>query len=243
MSDWRQDTREDYQRKGLGVRAGYGAKPVLLLVDFINGFTDPSTPLGGDLTGQIAATKRLLAECRAQGQTIVYTTIAYAPDLRDAGMWIKKIPSLEILTKGSPMVEIDERVCPRRGERVVEKKFASAFFGTYLDAYLRGLGIDTVIMTGCTTSGCIRASAVDSIQYGYYTVVVGDAVGDRAKGPHDANLFDIEAKYGDVVSSHEVLTYLRSLEGTDGLAGQANVDFRRWWGAESPPAEDRRRGA
>ena len=243
MDDWRQQTREDYQRKGFGVRAGFGTTPVLLLVDFINGFTDPTTPLGGDLTGQIAATKRLLTECRAQGLAVVYTTIAYEPDLRDAGMWIKKIPSLEILTKGSPMVEIDERLRPLRGERVVEKKFASAFFGTDLDAYLRGLGINTVVMTGCTTSGCIRASAVDSIQYGYYTVVVGDAVGDRAKGPHDANLFDIEAKYGDVIPSHEVLTYLRSLRGTGGLATKANDDFRRWWGPESAAAEDRGHGA
>ena len=138
MDDWQSHTRRDYERKGFAVHAGYGAKPVLLLVDFINGFTDPATPLGGDLTSQIAVSKELMAAFRANGLPVVYTTIAYKPDLSDAGMWIKKIPSLEILTKGSPMVEIDERLRPLRGERVVEKKFASAFFGTNLDAYLRG---------------------------------------------------------------------------------------------------------
>ena len=242
MDDWQSHTRRDYERKGFAVHAGYGAKPVLLLVDFINGFTDPATPLGGDLTSQIAVSKELMAAFRANGLPVVYTTIAYKPDLSDAGMWIKKIPSLEILTKGSPMVEIDERLRPLRGERVVEKKFASAFFGTNLDAYLRGQGIDTIIMTGCTTSGCIRASAVDSIQYGYYTIVVGDAVGDRAEGPHEANLFDIDAKYGDVVAGIAVFDYLRSLMPSGAFAARADDDFRRWWSDDSSTAEDRRYG-
>ena len=135
-----------------------------------------------------------------QWSDVVYTTIAYEPDFRDAGLFIKKVPSLSILLKGSPMVEVDRRIAPLPGERVVEKKFASSFFGTDLAGYLKGLGVDTVIMTGCTTSGCVRASAIDSLQYGFLTVVVREGVGDRPEGTHEANLLDIDAKYGDVVS-------------------------------------------
>ncbi len=133
MADWREETLDDYQSKGLAVRMGYGAKPVLLVVDFINGFTDPSSPLGGDLTSELAATNELLAGFRAAGLPVVFTIIAYEPDLRDAGMWIRKVPSLEVLIKGTRMVEVDNRVAPLPGEYVLGKKFASAFFGTDLD--------------------------------------------------------------------------------------------------------------
>lgn len=240
MSDWRDDTFEDYQRKGLAVRMGFGARPVLLVVDFINGFTDPATPLGGDLSEEIAATAGLLDDFRAAGLPVVFTTIAYEPDLRDAGMWIKKVPSLSILVKGSRMVEIDDRLRPRPGETVVSKKYASAFFGTDLDADLKARGVDTIVMAGCTTSGCIRSSAVDSIQSGYYTIVVREAVGDRAEGPHEANLFDIEAKYGDVVSLDEAKEYLRSIvpagEGEGDIAAKAGDDFQRWWNQDAGTA-------
>ena len=236
MADWQRETGEEYRRKGLAARMGYGRRPVLLVVDFINGFTDPSTPLGGDFSAEIAVTLRLLEAFRAERLPIVYTTIAYQPDLRDAGMWVRKVPSLAILTKGSAMVEVDDRIRPAHGERVVGKKFASAFFGTELDAHLKGLGVDTVIMAGCTTSGCIRSSAIDAIQSGYFSIVVRDAVGDRAPGPHESNLFDIDAKYGDVVSSGDVLNYLRSLSADGGLAAKAQTDFRRWWDGQADDA-------
>jgi len=229
MSERQQRTHEDYRRKGFAGRMGFGRSPVLLVVDFINGFTDPATPLGGDFSGQLAVTDRLLKAFRGSHLPVVYTTVVYEPDLRDAGMWIKKVPSLEILVRGSAMVEIDARIPPASGERVVEKKFASAFFGTDLDAYLRGLGVDTVVMTGCTTSGCIRSSAIDTIQSGYHCIVVRDGVGDRAEGTHEANLFDIEAKYGDVLMSGEVLDYLSGLDAVGGLAAEARDDFQRWW--------------
>ena len=233
MDESQRKTLEDYRSKGLAVRMGYGARPVLLVVDFINGFTDPASPLGGDLSAELAATGDLLQAFRAAGLPVVYTTIAYAPDLRDAGMWIKKIPSLEILRKGSPMVEVDDRVRPLRGETVVSKKFASAFFGTNLDSHLKGRGVDTVIMTGCTTSGCIRSSAIDSLQHGFYTIVVADAVGDRAAGPHEANLFDIDAKYGDVVPSADVMRYLASIAAEGNFAAKAQDDFQRWWNRDT----------
>jgi nicotinamidase-related amidase len=233
MDDSRQETFDDYRRKGFAERSGYGVKPALLVVDFINGFTDPSTPLGGDLSRELAVTGELLAEFRRAGLPVVYTTIAYEPHLRDAGVFIKKVPSLSILVKGSRMVEVDERIRPSHGEAVIEKKFASAFFGTELDSYLKALAVDTVIMTGCTTSGCIRASAIDSMQYGFLTIVVGDAVGDRAQAPHEANLFDIDAKYGDVVPGREALDYVRSLVAAGGLAAKAHDDFQRWWNRDS----------
>jgi nicotinamidase-related amidase len=227
-SDYR-STLEDYKRKGFADRSGYGTRPALLVVDFINGFTDPASPLGGDYSSQLRVTQELLERFRRAGLPVVYTTIAYEPDYRDAGLFIKKIPSLGILLKGSRASQVDERIQPRRGEPVLEKKFASAFFGTELDFYLKGRGVDTVIMTGCTTSGCIRASAIDSLQYGFHTVVVRDGVGDRAQGPHEANLFDIDAKYGDVVSHQDVLVYLQGLAAATGMSGQASEDFQRWW--------------
>ena len=229
MNDWQRSTRADYERKGFAGRSGYGKSPVLLVVDFINGFTDPSSPLGGDFAWEINATRQLQDAFRRGRLPIVYTTIAYSEDLRDAGIFVKKVPSLAILQRGSPLIEVDKRIEPAAGEKVVEKKYASAFFGTNLDVDLRSLGVDTIIMAGCTTSGCIRASAIDSLQYGYHTIVVREAVGDRAAGPHEANLFDIDAKYGDVVPLKEALEYLGGFAAGAEFAARAQQDFDQWW--------------
>jgi len=229
MSDWQRDTRADYQRKGFASRSGYGRSPAFVIVDFINGFTDPTTPLGGDFAWQINATRQLLDAFRLAKLPVFYTTVAYAADMHDAGVFAKKVPSLAILQYGSPMIEVDARIKPLPGEKVLTKKYASAFFGTSLDLDLRLLGVDTVILAGCTTSGCIRASAVDSLQYGYQTIVVREAVGDRAPGPHEANLFDIDAKYGDVVELADALDYLRSFGGGVDFAAQAEQNFNRFW--------------
>ena len=236
MDEQQQTTFEEYQRKGFANRGGFGAKPALLIVDFINGFTDPTTDLGGDFSGQLAVTNELLSAFRAAGLPIIYTTVVYETHLRDAGVFIKKVPALSLLVRGSKMVEVDARIEPQNGDYVLEKKFASSFFGTDLDAYLRSHGVDTVIMTGCTTSGCIRASAIDAMQYGYSAIVVKEGVGDRAQGPHEANLFDIDAKYGDVVTIDEALEYMRSITTSGGFAAKVSDDFRRWWhdGAGAP---------
>jgi len=236
MSDWQRDTRLDYERKGFAGRSGYGKNPLLLVVDFNKGFTDPTSPLGGDFGRQLNATRQLQEGFRRLGLPIAYTTIAYAPDLRDGGLFVKKVPSLAVLQRGSRLVELDEQLAPRPGERIFEKQYASAFFGTDLDSHLRSLGIDTVVMAGCTTSGCIRASAIDSLQYGYHTIVVREAVGDRAPGPHEANLFDIDAKYADVVSLWDALDYLRTFAAGDGFAAQARHAFDRWWHDDRRPA-------
>ena len=233
-SHWQAATAAEYERKGFSARSGYGTKPALLIVDFINGFTNPGTGLGGDYSAELAVTAKLLAEFRSRALPIFFTTVAYEPNLRDAGQFVAKVPALSILIKGSDWVKVDERIRPRPSEQVVVKKYASAFFDTMLDMEFRGLGVDTLVMVGCTTSGCIRASAIDSMQHGFHTVVVRDAVGDRAKDPHEVNLFDIDAKYGDVVSSGEVLDYLRGLGRSGGLGATADDEFQRWW--HSAPA-------
>ena len=235
MHDWTADTRSDYERKGFASRAGFGAKPALLVIDFINGFTDAGTDLGGDFSNEIEVTARLQAAFRAAGLPVAYTTVAYHPDLSDGGTFVKKVPALGLLVRGTPWTEVDDRIRPEPGEIVAEKQFASAFFGTDIDPRLKAFGVDTLVLTGCTTSGCVRASAIDSMQYGYHTVVVRDAVGDRAQGPHEANLFDIDAKYGDVVDSGEVLAWLAG-EGGRADPERAVDDFRRWWAAGEPEA-------
>ena len=229
MAEDHQETAEDYRRKGFMNRSGYGTKPALLVVDFIYGFTDPTTPLGGDFSKELAVTADLLEPFRAAQLPIVYTTIAYEPGFEDGGVFVKKVPSLKILEVGSKMVDVDNRIRPRPDEYVALKKYASAFFNTDIDAYLKARSVDTILLSGRTTSGCIRASAIDSMQYGYLTVVVEEGVGDRAQGPHDANLFDIDAKYGDVVSVDEVNSYMKSLATNQEVGAQVLEDFNKWW--------------
>ncbi len=211
MNDWERATRKQYEQKGLGARVGWGERPALVVVDLANGFTDPASPLGGDLSSTVAATATLLAACREHGHPVVFLTVAYRPDLSDAGTFIKKVPALSVLVEGSRMVEIDDRIKPRADEPVVVKKFASAFFGTDVAQRLRRAHVDTVVIAGCSTSGCIRATAIDSMQLGFRTIVVEQAVGDRADGPHQANLFDIDSKYGDVVDVSHACARLADL--------------------------------
>ncbi|HEY6330129.1 MAG TPA: N-carbamoylsarcosine amidohydrolase [Blastocatellia bacterium] len=206
-----EDVQSFYRQRGFSNRVGFGSSPALLIIDFIRAFTDPSSPLSSNLDREVEATARLLEAARKKGAAIFFTTVAYDKGFADAGVFIKKVPSLRVLEAGSPMVEIDERLSPREREHVLVKKYASAFFGTTLASTLVSNRIDTIIIAGCTTSGCVRATAVDGCQHGFRTMVVREAVGDRAEGPHAANLFDIDAKYGDVVSLDETLNYLRSV--------------------------------
>lgn len=200
-----------YRRAGFQGRLGFGRAPALLIVDFSNGFTDPSFPLGGDCDAEVAATARLLEIARARAVPVCYTTVAYEEGSGDGGVFLQKVPSLALLRSGTRWVEIDARIPPRPGEVVIVKKYASAFFGTHLAATLTARGIDTVIICGATTSGCVRATAVDAMQHGFRPIVPRECVADRAPGPHEANLFDIDAKYGDVVPAAEVEEYLTTL--------------------------------
>ena len=219
MLEWEGKTRASYEAKGFAARSGFGKRPGLLIVDFINGFTDPTSPLGGDFSSQLDATNALLEVFRRDALPVVYTVIEYEPGFGDAGVFIQKVPSLSVLLRGSPMCAVDHRIAPAPGDHIVSKKFASSFFGTNLDGYFRTHGVDTCVIVGCTTSGCVRASAVDSLQYGYKTIVVREGCGDRAEGPHEANLFDIDAKYGDVIGLTECLDYVNGLTPYGRAAG------------------------
>ncbi len=197
-----------YRKKGLAARVGFGRRPAVLVVDFIVGFTNRRAPLAADFDREVAATRKLLAAARGKRIPVFFTTTAYDPEMREAGVFVRKVPSLRTLQAGSRWVAIDPRLAPRKDEIVLSKKYASAFFGTALGSTLTALGVDTLIVTGCTTSGCIRASVVDAMQHGFRTIVPRECVGDRAPGPHEANLVDIDGKYGDVTSLDEVLRYV-----------------------------------
>ena len=208
-----EDKHRIYEQAALGGRVGFGSRAAVVVVDFQRCFVDPSIPGGDDFSDAVDATARLLAAARSRGVPIVYTVVAYDDPARDAGRFIDKCPTLKYAVAGSEMVELDERLGRRPDEPVVVKSFASAFFGTAVASYLTGLGVDTVILAGCTTSGCIRASAIDSMQSGFRTIVPRECVGDIAAEPHEANLFDIDAKYGDVMELEVVLAKLSDLEG------------------------------
>jgi nicotinamidase-related amidase len=209
MSD--ETTQEIYERARLGQSVTLGTHPAVLVVDFSRGFTDPESTLGSDLTREVEATNRVLAVARERGIPVIFTTIGFEPNLKDASLWLEKLPALEELIVGSKWVEIDPRLERREDETVVLKKGPSAFFGTNLPSILISQGVDTVVLCGATTSGCVRASAIDLLQYGYPTLVPRECVGDRAQEPHEANLVDIQAKYADVVSIEEALSHLESI--------------------------------
>ncbi|MCU1619573.1 MAG: Nicotinamidase-related amidase [Modestobacter sp.] len=204
-------TASVYDRAGFGRSVQRGSRPAVVVVDFSYGFTDPRYPTGADLSAPVLATARLLEAARAGGVPVVFTTIAYDPgQIRDLA-WLKKATGMAALKLGTRLVDVDERLAPRTDEHLVVKTGASAFFGTALASYLASVRADTVIVTGATTSGCVRATVVDAVQHGYPTLVPRDCVGDRAQAPHDASLFDINEKYGDVVDSDDVLAYLQGL--------------------------------
>jgi nicotinamidase-related amidase len=195
--------------EGFHGRSGFGERPALVVVDMSVGFTDPASPLYCELEEVVGAIGRLLGATRAAGFPVVYTTVAYDDaDRMTAAVFIDKVPALLTLAAGSRWVEIDPRLAPQAGEPVLTKLFASAFHGTPLATMLAAQRCDGVIVTGASTSGCVRATAVDALQHGYRVVVPREAVGDRNPAAHEANLYDIEAKYGDVLPLDEVLDHL-----------------------------------
>jgi nicotinamidase-related amidase len=209
MSD--EAARQVYDAARLGQSITLGERPAVLVVDFSCGFTDPECALGSELTAEVEATRRLLDAARAKGLPVIFTTIGFEPSLKDAALWVEKAPALADLQLGGRWVEIDPRLDRREDEPIVLKKAASAFFGTNLTSILFAQRVDSVILCGATTSGCIRATAVDLLQNGIPTLVPRECVGDRAQAPHEANLFDIQAKYADVVSVEDALAYVESV--------------------------------
>jgi maleamate amidohydrolase len=203
-----EEARRIYAEARLGESVTMGSRPAVLVVDFSCGFTDPDCALGSDLSAEVEATRRLLDAAREKGLPVIFTTIGFEPSLKDGGLWLQKVPSLGDLQLGGRWVEVDPRLERRREETVIVKKGASAFFGTNLAAVLISQRVDSVILCGATTSGCVRATAIDLLQYGFPTLVPRECVGDRAQAPHEANLFDIQAKYADVVPLEDALAYV-----------------------------------
>ncbi len=194
---------------GFGERQGAGRRPALLVIDMSLGFTSPDSPLHCELDDVVGAIERLLTAARAKELPIVYTSVSYgAGEKAVAKAFIDKIPILLTLAAGSPFTEIDPRLAPRPDEPVLNKLFASAFFGTPLQSLLAAHGCDSVIVTGASTSGCVRATAVDVLQNGYLLTIPREAVGDRDPAAHAQALYDIDAKYGNVVSLAEALVLI-----------------------------------
>jgi maleamate amidohydrolase len=200
---------------GFGERSGAGTRPALVVVDLVNGFTDRKSPLWCDADEAVAATARLLDTARAASAPVAFPTVQYdEAGARVARAFIAKVPALRTLAAGTRWPAVDGRIAPRDGEPVLLKLFASAFFGTPLAAMLAAHGVDTVVVAGASTSGCVRATVVDALQHGYRVVVAREAVADRQAGPHEAALFDIDAKYGDVVGLDEAEALLRGAPAT-----------------------------
>jgi len=200
--------REIYSRSGIGGRVGIGERPAVLVVDLQNGFTDPTGPLGGNLDDVVAATASLLRTARMNRLPVAFTAVSFQEAHLDRLVWLRKMPGLASLIEGSHWCEIDDRVRPEANEPVYAKQAASAFFGTSLVAFLIAARVDSLIVTGCVTSGCVRASVVDAISWGFRTIVPEECVGDRAIAPHDSAIFDMDSKYADVVPLETVLQAL-----------------------------------
>jgi maleamate amidohydrolase len=210
-----EDELNIYRHQGFANPMGLGHAPALLIIDFVHGFTDPAHFGGGNIGEAIVHTQALLTLARARGWPVAHTRVVYADDGSDAGAFTMKVPALLKLTETSPLSQIVPELTPAPGEAVFRKKHASAFFGTDLAAWLALRRIDTVLVAGCTTSGCVRASVIDASAYNVRPIVVTDCVGDRASGPHEANLFDMGQKYADLMSMAELLVAL----GTNAPAG------------------------
>lgn len=197
-----------YARQEFGNPIGFGRRAALLVIDFTVGFNDPALFGGGNIDAAVKRTVDLLAFFRTRKLPVAYTRVVYADDGADGGIFAVKQPRLLMLTESHPAGQVVPELAPRPGELVVRKNQASAFFGTNLAPWLVQQGADTVVVAGCTTSGCVRASVVDAISYNFRPIVVRDCVGDRAAAPHAANLFDMGQKYADVLDRDEVIARL-----------------------------------
>ncbi len=202
------DDAEIYRRQGIGNRLGFGKSPALINVDFVNSFNDAEWFGGGNIDDAVKRTVGLLEAARRNNLPVVFTRVIYAEDGSNAGVFVEKAPRLAELTADHPMSQIVPELEPIDGEAVFDKTEASAFFGTSLAAWLTYRGVDTVIVTGATTSRCVRATVVEACAHNFRPIVAEDCVGDRAIGPHEANLFDMGRKYADVMPRDEIIAVL-----------------------------------
>jgi nicotinamidase-related amidase len=204
---------ENYARGGFGKALAFGRRPALLVIDFVQAYLVKDSPLYAGVEAARDGAVALLGAARAAGIPVLHTNVVYQPGGRDGGVFFRKVPALASFEAGAhpDLAAFAPGLEPIAGETLISKQYASAFFGTSLASTLTALGVDTVLIAGLSTSGCVRASAVDCCQYGFVPVVVRDAVGDRATGPHEANLFDLQAKYAEVIDLATAQRYLASL--------------------------------
>ena len=205
------DLSDNYKR-AYGNRIGFGEKPALILIDFVEAYFDPSCSLYAGVDDALASALRVRAAARAAGVPVIYTNVVYHPKALDGGRFYQKATPLKNFLAGSPMGAWPKGLEVAADELVISKQYPSAFFGTSLASTLTTWGIDSLILTGLSTSGCVRATCVDTCSHGFIPIVVRDACGDRHPAPHEANLFDMDAKYADVVGEAEAIGYLKTLE-------------------------------
>lgn len=200
-----------YSTAGFGAAVPRGIRPAVIVVDFSYGFTDVQYPTAADMSAQITATRKLTDFSRSAGIPVIYTTIAYQPWEIEALPWLKVATGMAALKAGTRLVEIDRATGIQPDDTVLVKCGASSFHGTNLSALLTASQVDTVVVTGATTSGCVRATVVDAVQYGFNVLVPRDCCADRATAPHQANLYDMEQKYADVTDSEDVMAWLQDV--------------------------------
>jgi maleamate amidohydrolase len=208
------NTEEIYQRQGFGHTTGIGQRCCLLMVDFVNSFVDPQQLGGPAIQDAVVATVPLLKAFRSWGLPVVHTRVVFESDGSDRNLFATRVKALQALTEHAAGSQIVPELAPLPSEWVVRKQGASAFFNTALADWLHFHQVDTLVVTGCTTSGCVRATVVDAVQHNFRSVVVSDGVGDRALAPHEANLFDLRQKYADIMTRDELMSHLHSQQGT-----------------------------
>jgi maleamate amidohydrolase len=217
---------EDYERAGLGGRLDPGTSPALLLVDPARAYVDPGCPLYAGVEPAVDVMRALLAGARRARVPVVVTRVRFRPDGGDGGVFFRKVPTLRVFAEGSPYGDFIDGLAPTADELTVTKQYPSAFFGTALAAYLTANGVDTVLIAGLTTSGCVRATALDAMQHGFVPVLVEEAVGDRDPDVHAANLFDIRHKIGEVWPVERVMGYLAEAAEREGVAEREEAGER-----------------
>ena len=197
--------------KAYNGKLGFGTRPVLLVVDMVQAYFEPSCPLYAEVEAELAVTIRLINAARTANVPVIYTNVVYHESGINGGLFFRKAPVLENFCAGNPMGNWPEGIAPRKDELVISKQYPSAFFGTSLGATLTAQDVDSVVTCGVTTSGCIRATCIDTVSNGFIPLIVEDGCGDRHDAPHDANIFDMNAKYADVVQSKDVIGYFEGL--------------------------------
>ncbi|HKP42732.1 isochorismatase family protein [Mycobacterium sp.] len=201
----RQDETGALKQQWFGQRLQPGRRPAVVVIDLMLGFTDPACPLGADLDSVVQATSSLLDSARAHEVPVIFTTVEFSSDGVEGSVWHRKLPALQFLAEGQPWVELDPRMLRKPDEPIIVKRAASAFTGTGLATVLTTLRVDSLIVCGASTSGCVRATAVDACMAGWPTFVPRECVGDRSAAQHQANLIDIDLKYADVISVHDAI--------------------------------------